>query len=342
MKKILLFVAITGIAWVSQAQDIYSTYKLSEYPVEFRHPNDFSVQHPAKMSYIISNGVTEFYLKGYKLSNRFNADSLRKMFETQIYNDPNILNLQMREIGRGALGVHPADRLVLEFVDKEKLYKVLAFMVYFHINQDYNAMLVFFDMPVTKGSSFEVNYDDYVINLGQTLKWSENIPYKNYTDESTGLSTEMPVFWQTKDVSADSTKGFLIDDERGRFWVDMKYTADSSTADKSALRERDALKLKPGKYESQKFKASAEKSAEKELIGQLTGLYQDDVNGLKRPTLFKRMYYKRVVDGKLVEYRITLETPEGAAEYYAPIHMKMLEKIKLPGTPYEVPKPPKK
>lgn len=342
MKKTLFFLFLACLAVTSQAQDIYATLKFTEYPIELRYPNDYQVQHPAKMSYIVTNGVTEMYIKGYKLSNRFTADSLQRMFEKDIYNDDNIVNLQMREKGRGSLGSIPADRLVLEFLDKDKLYKVLAFMVYFHINQEYNAILFFYDMPVVETNSYKVSYDDYLVNMGQTLKWSENIPYKTYTDTETGLSVEMPSFWRSQSVTQDSLQGFLIDDDRGRFWVEMKYTKDSSTADKAALKERDALKAKPGKYTDQKFKASSEKSATKEVIGQLTGLYQDDVNGLKRPTLFKRMYYKRVVDGKLVEYTITLESPEGAAEYYAPIHMRMLEKLKLPGVPYEVPKPPKK
>lgn len=334
MKKILFSLSLICAAAVSQAQDIYTTLKFTEYPIELRYPNDFKVQHPATMSYIITDGVSEFYIKGYKVSNRFSADSLRKMFEKEIYNDDNIVNLQMREIGRGSLGNLPADRLVMEFYDKEKLYKVTAFMVYFHINQDYNAMLFFFDMLSAKAES----YEGLMVNMGQTLKWSENIPYQPYTDAATGLSTEMPSFWRVRDISADSVQGFLIDDDQGRFTVQMKLTADSSSADKSALRERDAIKQKPGIYREQKFKASSEKSDTKELYGQLTGTYKEEVNGLLRPTLLKRVYYKRVVDGKLTEYTITLESPESAVAYYAPIHQKMLEKLKLPGVPYEVPK----
>lgn len=346
MKKVLFCLALTCITLISQAQDIYTTHKITEYPVEFRYPNDYRVTRPGQMSYIVTNGASEFYVKGYKLSNRFNADSLQRMFEKDIYNDENIVNLQMREKGRGMLGMLDADRLVMEFYDKERLYKVVAFMVYFHINHEYNAFLLFYDMPVSKNpnnmNTGQVNFDDYIINIGQTLKWSENIPYQTYADKNTGLSTEMPSFWRVINISSDSIVGFMIDDDRGHFSVQMKYTSDSTTADKSASRERDAIKLKPGKYADQKFKSSTEKTATKEIYGQLTGTYQDDVNGLKRPTLFKRMYYKRVVDGKLVEYTITLESPEGAAAYYAPLHMRILEKLTLPGTPYEVPKPPKK
>lgn len=345
MRKLLFLLVASFIALFSQAQDVYTTYKLTEYPVEFRHPNDYRIQHPGLMSYIVTNGASEFYIKGYKLSNRFNSDSLQLLFEKNIYNDENIVNLQMREKGRGQLGTLDADRLVMEFYDKERLYKVVAFMVYFHINHEFNSFLIFYDMPVSKNDNLntgQVNFDDYLVNIGQTLKWAENIPYQTYTDKATGLSTEMPSFWRATNISADSLQGFMIDDDRGRFSVQMKVTKDSTSADKSAIRERDALKAKPGKYADQKFKPSAEKSESKEVFGQLTGIYQDDINGLKRPTLFKRMYYKRIVDGKLIEYTITLETPEGAAAYYAPMHMRMLEKVKLPGTPYEVPKPPKK
>jgi len=337
MRKVLLFMAMAGAALVSQAQDIYTTLKFTEYPIELRYPNDYQVQHPAPMSYAVSNGVSEFYVKGYKVSNRFNADSLRTLFEKKIYNDDEIKNLQMREIGRGDLGPHSADRLVLEFNVEEKLYKVVAFMVYFHINQDYNAMLFFFDMGARNSES----YEGLLVNMGQTLKWSADIPYKNYTDAATGLSTELPTFWRTSEISADSSQGFLIDDDRGRFTVLMKTTGDSTSADKSAIRERDAIKLKPGIYKEQKFKPGIGKTADKETYGELAGTYKEEVNGLLRPTYFKRMYYKRVVDGKLIEFTITLESPESEVAYYAPIHQRILEKIKLPGVPYVVPEPVK-
>lgn len=333
MKKVLVFLGMF-ISLASQAQDIYTDLKFTEYPVELRYPNDYKVQHAGTMSYIISDGVSEFYVKGYKLSNRFNADSLQRLFEKEIYNDADIVNLQMREKGRGSLGNLPADRLVLEFYDKEKLYKVTAFMVYFHINHEYNAFLFFFDMLAAKADP----YEGLMVNMGQTLKWSDNIPYKNYNDPATGLSTELPVFWRITDVSADSLMGFSIDDDQSRFTVQMKYTADSSGADRAAVLERDAIKLKPGIYKEQKFKPGIGKTASKETYGELAGTYKEDVNGLLRPTLFKRMYYKRVVDGKLVEYIITMESPEAIVEYYAPIHQRMLAKIALPGTPYEVPK----
>lgn len=334
MKKALSVFCLLALAALAHAQDIYTDLKFTEYPVELRYPNDYKAQHAGPMSYVVSNGVSEFYIKGYKVSNRFNADSLQRMFETQIYNDDNIVNLQMREKGRGSLGNLPADRLVLEFYDKEKLYKVTAFMVYFHINQDYNAFLFFFDMLANKAEP----YEGLMVNMGQTLKWSDDIPYKNYSDPATGLSTELPVFWRVTDVSADSLMGFRIDDDQSRFTVQMQYTADSSAADKVALADRDAIKLKPGMYKEQKFKAGSGKTDAKEIYGELAGTYKEEVNGLLRPTLFKRMYYKRVVDGKLVLYTITLESPEEIVTYYAPIHQRMLAKIALPGVPYEAPK----
>ena len=334
MKKVLLSICVACMAVLAQAQDIYTTLKFTEYPLELRYPNDFKVLHPATMSYVVTDGVSEFYIKGYKLGNRFNADSLQRMFEKDIYNDPDIVNLQMREKGRGSLGTTPADRLVMEFFDKDKPYRVVAFMVYFHVNQDYNAFLLFFDMSSHNTES----YEGLMVNMGQTLKWSENIPYQAYTDKATGLGTEMPSFWRTTDISADSLQGFMIDDDQSRFTVQMKYTADSSSADKSALRERDAIKAKPGIYKEQKFKPGIGKSDSKETYGELAGTYKEEINGLLRPTFFKRLYYKRVVDGKLVEYIITLESPEAAVEFYAPIHQRILAKLQLPGVPYEVPK----
>lgn len=338
MKKALFILTLSFMALALQAQDIYADYKLKEYPIQFRYPNDYQVQRAANMSYIVSNGVSEFYIKGYKVSNRFSADSLERMFMQTIYNDPSIVNLQMREKGRGSLGELPADRLVLEFIDKEKIYKVTAFMVYFHVNHEYNAILFFFDMVADKA----ISYEGLMVNMGKTLRWSDSIPYKNYVDKSTALTAVLPVFWRTSDISADSLKGFMIDDDRGRLTVQMKYTADSSTADKSAFRERDAIKLKPGKYVDQKFKATAERTTNKEPYGMLSGVYQENVNGIMRATIFKRIYYKRVVEGKLVEYIFTLEWPEYASDYYTPIETKIYDAISLPGTGYEPPKPVKK
>lgn len=334
MKKVLFAFCLMASAAFAHAQDIYADLKFTEYPVELRYPNDYKVQHAGPMSYIVSDGVSEFYIKGYKVSNRFSADSLQRLFEKEIYNDADIVNLQMREKGRGSLGELPADRLVLEFYDKEKLYKVTAFMVYFHINHEYNAFLFFFDMLAAKAEP----YEGLMVNMGQTLKWSDNIPYKTYTDPATGLGTELPVFWRITDVSADSVAGFRIDDDQSRFTVQMKYTTDSTTTDKIAVAERDAIKLKPGIYKEQKFKPGIGKTEAKETYGELAGTYKEEVNGLLRPTLFKRTYYKRVVNGKIVEYTITLESPEAIVDYYAPIHQRMLTKIVLPGVPYEIPK----
>lgn len=334
MKKITLLLACVFGALGLKAQDIYTTFTLSEYPVEFRYLSDFQVKQAAPMSYVITNGVTEYYMKGYKLSNRYTADSLQRLFEKELYTDDEIVNLQMREKGRGSLGPHAADRLVLEFISGSRSYKVYAFMVYFHINHEYNAFLFFFDME----SKSSISYEGVLVNMGQTLKWSETLPYRAFKDEATGLETEMPVFWRSTDISTDTKKGFRIDDDRARFTVEMFNSKDSLTIDKAAIRERDEIKANPGMYKEQKFKASAEKTGAKELFGQLTGTYKEDVNGLMRPMLFKRMYYKRVVNGVMVEFHITLETPEGGAEFYAPIHLRMLEKIKLPGIPYEIPK----
>ncbi len=338
MKRKVLFVLSALVSLVIHAQDIYTGFSLQEYPVEFRHLQDYQVNRVGNMSYIITNGVTEFYLKGYNLGNRFNADSLQRLFEKDLYNDKDIVNLQMREKGRGALGAHPADRLVLEFYSGERLYKVIAFMVYFHINHEYNALLFFFDMD----SKSSISYEDVLINMGQTVKWAETIPFKPMRDEGTGMSFDMPVFWRVNTFSDGEKKGFLVDDGKARIRYQIMPVTDSTGADVSALYERDALKVNPGVFKESKFKAGKTKFPSKETGGVLTGTYKEDVNGLLRPTLFKRDYYRRILEGKLVEIQITAESPSADAAHYAPLHKRVLDSFTISGAIYLPPKKKRK
>jgi hypothetical protein len=338
IKRMILFAFSALASLVIYAQDIYTSFQLQEYPVEFRHLQDYRVNRVGNMSYIITNGVTEFYLKGYNLSNRFNADSLQRLFEKDLYNDKDIVNLQMREKGRGALGAHAADRLVLEFYSGERLYKVIAFMVYFHINHEYNSLLFFFDMD----SKSSISYEDVLINMGQTVKWAENIPFKTAQDEGTEMRFEMPVFWRVNAISEGDRKGFLIDDGKARIRYQIMPAADSSGAPVSALKERDALKVNPGTFKESKFKAGKTKLPAKETGGLLTGTYKEDVNGLLRPTLFNRDYYQRIMEGKLVEIQITAESPSADAAHYAPLQKRVLDSFAIPGTIYLPPKKKKK
>ncbi len=334
VKKGLLFGLITLASCVLKAQDVYTTFKLQEYPVEFRHLADYQVKRMERMSYIITNNVTEFYMKGYNMSNRFNADSLQRMFEKELYNEDDIVNLQMREKGRGSLGPNAADRLVMEFYSGERLFKVIAFMVYFHINHEYNALLFFFDMD----SKSSISYEGVLINMGQTVKWAENIPYRNVQDEGTGLSFEIPAFWRVNAFVEGGSTGFLADDGKARLRYLMKPSADSLGADRAALAERDAIRANPGMFKDQKFKAGKAKLPEKELGSILSGTYREDVNGLLRPTLFRRNYYKRLVDGKLTDIQITLESPIADAAHYAPLHKRVLDSVKIPGSLFTPPK----
>ncbi|MCG9912371.1 MAG: hypothetical protein MH137_13840 [Flavobacteriales bacterium] len=338
MKKVSGILLLLFVSLSAKSQDIYTPFRITEYPVEFKHLNDYSVNRVGEMSYIITNNITEFYLKGFNLSNKFNADSLQRMFEKDLYNDENIVNLQMREKGRGSLGGLDADRLVMEFVDDSRAYKVIAFMVYFHINHEYNALLFFFDMERKSSES----YEQVLVNMGQTLKWDENIPYKPYTDPETGISTELPVFWRTQPQNDAKSNGFLIDDGRARFTYEIKPSADSTAAGLAAKAELTKLKTNPGMYLNYKFKASTPKLPSKEVYGVLTGTYRENVNGLLRPTLFKRVYFKRVVNGVLSDITITLEAPQVAVTFYAPIHQRMYDKIVIPGSPYIAPKKKKK
>jgi hypothetical protein len=338
MKKSILFALSALISLGIHAQDIYTSFSLREYPVEFRHLQDYRVNRVDNMSYIITNGVTEFYLKGYNLGNRFNADSLQRLFQKELYNDKDIVNLQMREKGRGALGMHAADRLVLEFYSGERLYKVIAFMVYFHINHEYNALLFFFDMD----SKSSISYEDVLINMGQTVKWADNIPFKTAHDEGTGIRFEMPVFWRINAYAEGEKKGFSVDDGKARIRYQIMPAADSSGADVSVLKEKDALKTNPGIYKESKFKATKTKLPAKETGGLLTGTYKEDVNGLLRPTLFKRDYYRRIIEGKLVEIQVTAESPSADAAHYAPLQKRILDSCTIPGTIYLPPKKKKK
>lgn len=329
---VFLFMGVSGLF----AQDVYVPFAIKEYPIQFKHTTDFDVKRVGTFTYVVESPSTfsQFYIKGMKVSQGYTADSLQNFFMNKIYKDEDVINLQMRQKGRGTMGTYEADKLVLSFSADDKLYLSTIFMVYFYVNQEYNAILFYFEMGERAASSYEGLQE----NMIQTLEWLP-LTYTAYNDQKTQTSIEYPDFWKAEAVSENDTmSSYKAGDGRG--WISIQATTvkDSLEAKDVALNDFKALKTTPGEFTSHKLKASGDKWYSGEACGRWTGTYTETQGVYKRSLTLNRYYMKHIVGDKLVLYRIDLLCPEYNVDYYSPIFNKMAQSIKLPGNPYIAPK----
>lgn len=343
MKKRNLIVTVCALAlfftWVvspALAQDVYVPFAIKEYPVQFKHTNDFEVKRVGNFTYVVENPATfsQFYIKGMKVSQNYTADSLQSFFINKIYKDEDILNLQLREKGRGTMGNYEADKVVLSFAADDKLYLSTIYLVYFYVNQEYNAILFYFEMGERAASS----YTGLQENMIQTLEWLP-LSYVPYRDEKSSTSIDYPDFWRIDPLEENDTLlSYTAGDGRGSISIRAFTVKDSLEAKDIALNEFKTLKTSPGIYTSHKLKASGDKWYSGEACGRWTGTYTETAGNFKRSLTLNRYYIKHIVNDKLVLYRIDLLCPEYNVSYYSPIFNTMAQSIKLPGNAYIAPK----
>lgn len=318
------------------AQDVYVPYTIQEYPVQFKHTNDFEVKRVSPFTYVVENPATysQFYIKGMRVSQGYNADSLQDFFMHKVYGDEEIMNLQMREKGRGTMGDYEADKLVLSFAADDKLYLSTIFMVYFYINQDYNAILFYFEM----GERAAQSYEGLQENMIQTLQWLP-LTYTTYTDEKTATAIEYPDFWKIEALEGNDTLlAYRAGDGRGHISVRAFTVRDSLEARDIAVADYKALKTSPGEFGSARLKASGDKWYNEESCGRWTGTYTVTEGKYRQALTLNRYYLKHIVGDKLVLYRVDLLCPEYNVAYYSPVFSRMAQSIRLPGNPYIAPK----
>lgn len=337
MKKLgalILFGLFTTL--YSFAQDIYVPYVIKEYPIQFKVLQDHKVARVANFTYVVEEPSTysQFYIKGMKVSDTYSADSLQNYFINTVYKDEEIMNLQLREKGRGSLGEHEADRVVLSFLADDKLYLSTIFLVYFHINDEYNAILFYFEM----GEKNVISYEGVLINMAQTLEWLE-VPYIKFNNEDYQIQAELPEFWKSESELMNDTTYFIsLHDGRGRLNVTVREVKDSLDAKSIATMEHKALKTNPGIYVGHKLKASAGKWINDESVGRWIGSYNEVKGTYKRNMTLNRYYIKRIVGDKLFLYTVDLLCPSYNVDYYQPIFDRMGKSLSLPGNTFIAPK----
>lgn len=337
MKKIGLLLLATSFWSVSaMAQDIYESFVIKEYPVQFKKLQDYKASRVAPFTYIVEEPSTysQFYVKGMKVSETYSADSLQNYFINTVYKDEEIMNLQLREKGRGTLGNYEADRVVLSFVADDKIYLSTIFLVYFYINDEYNSILFYFEM----GERNVISYEGVQVNMAQTLEWLE-VPYVSQEASDYQIKAERPEFWKTATEQVnDSTFNFILKDGRGSLTVTARAVSDSLDAKTIAAEEFKLLKVNPGIYAGHKLKSSAGKWFTEESCGRWMGTYTETKDGYKRNMTLNRFYIKRLVQDKLVLYVVDLLCPSYNVDYYQPIFDRMGKSVSLPGNAFIAPK----
>ncbi len=336
MKRSGLFVLITlCFTMLVKAQDVYVPYVIQEYPVQFKYLQGHQITRVSPFTYVVEepNTFAQFYIKGMKVSETYSADSLQAYF-MKLYEGEDLVNLQLREKGRGSLGDYEADRLVLSFMADDKMYLTTVFLVYFHINDTYNSILFYFEMNERN----VISYEGVMVNMAQTLEWLE-LTYTPFVQEEYGVKAELPDFWKSHtETLNDSTYFISLHDGRGRMNITIMQVSDSCNASDIAKAAHKALKTEPGIYAGHKLKVSSDKWFSGEACGRWLGTYDVVKDGYKRNQTLNRYYIKRIVDNKLMLYTIDLLCPSYNVSYYQPIFDRMGKSIQIPGNPFIAPK----
>lgn len=337
MKKLgtLLFFGLF-FTHLSIAQDVYVPYAIKEFPIQFKKLQEYKVARVANFTYVVEEPSTysQFYIKGMKVSPTYSADSLQNYFVNTIYKDEEIMNLQLREKGRGTVGENEADRLVLSFLADDKLYVSTIFLVYFYINDEYNAVLFYFEM----GEKNVISYEGVLVNMAQTLEWL-TIPYVKFEEPLYQIKAELPEFWKSKSEALnDSTHFISLYDGRGSLDITIREVKDSLDAKTIAINEHKALKITPGIYTEHKLKASAGKWLSDEAVGRWMGTYVESKDGYKRNLTLNRFFIKRIVNEKMYVYVVDLLCPTYNIAYYQNLFDVIGKSISIPGNTFVAPK----
>ncbi len=327
MRSIFLFILIfVSIVITSYAQG-YVSYSLPNLPVEFDYPSDMTLEKTGKKSWVVydKNIGTEFNINLFNVSPRFNADSLRYMM-LKLYDDPEVKNIQINEVGSGTMGPHRAEKLVLSFIGpKDKQYVSTIYLVYFHINHEYNSLVFYFEI----GANNVISYAPIQEAMISSLRYKP-FNYKKTSYEKEGIQVEYPDFWSEMDV--DTGLGYLyIYDGRLKFFAGAIERMDSTALKTFAEGERDSWKKQATTFPNLKIKTQSIKSKNGEIQYINQGTFDQQVFSITRNISFKKYFIRRIVEGKTRDFLIYWEYPTSAEKYYAPVHDIMMESLKLPG-----------
>ncbi|MCZ2443677.1 MAG: hypothetical protein LC101_07885 [Flavobacteriales bacterium] len=305
-------------------------FSFPDLPVEMDYPDEFTMERTGKRSWVLydKNVGTEFNINLYKVSPRFNSDSLRYLM-LRIYEDPSIKNLQVSESGSGSMGPYRAEKLVLSFMtENDKRYLSTIYLVYFHLNQSINCLLFYFEI----GENNVISYAPVQEDMISSLRYKP-FKYKKYThDGDVRMSIDYPDFWSFSKMP-DTLHFLSIHDGRGEVRF-SRLLADSTSLSTRANWERDAWRKNTSAYPGIKIKTQSFKDKNGAVYYQNTGSYEVELfPGFKRVMDFKKFFIRRIDNTQKYDYEIIWVYPQQNEGYYTPVMDIMMESLNLPGQP---------
>jgi hypothetical protein len=323
---ILFIITLISIRFDAIAQKSNS-YIIPNLPVSFQFPLDYKIENTSKRSWIIYEEQvgTEFNVMLYKISHRFNADSLKKMM-LNMYDDPEIKNLQVNEIGSGSMGGHSAEKLTLSFMaQNDKRYVSTIYMVRFHINSTYNAFLFYFEM----GEKNVISYTTVQEAMITSLQYLPFV-YKTITSSNDSIQSLYPDFWNAQTLDTANSH-IIISDGRMNINIKSVLANDSISLDKTIIKTRDQIKINTSLYPNLKQKLTNEKLPSSEIVEIIEGSFDKDVSGYVRNMTYILHYFRRQNITNTIDYHIEFEFPTYAKEYYLPIIQKIVRETQFKG-----------
>jgi len=315
-----------------------STYEMKPFPATFSYLSDeFQIEDQGDNSYAATaRGGEVYYITMYKASARFNADSLRYVFEDLYRGQQGVANIQLNVKGPGKVGNLDGERVEISFDFDGGYYTATALLVRFHLNRKYNSVLLTYEMSARN----ERNESRYLAvkkgfdELGASFVYLP-VKYKRYTYDEEEVSMEYPDFW----FAGATDTCMLIDDGRCRITIKGYMAKDSTTSETYAKCERDKMKKSSALYPAFKGNITTEKYKGEELCTKFTGSYDYDEFGGRKTRYFNKYIIRRNLNGKMKDFHILFECPEMYREsYYAGKFEIMFNSLVLPGVAGEVKK----
>lgn len=296
-----------------QSSGLFAQQRLEPHYVQLNVPQEWQFQRTGQRSWVITDTKTEFNVILYKVHPAFNADSLRYL-ALDLYQDPNLQNVQAMEVNSGTLNGIPADRVVISFIYGDARYLSTLYLAHFHINHQYNSVLFYFEIG-------EGNAVSYVGIQDQLLSSLSYLPFEFGPRKGPGFSLDIAYHWLVKktEEDGDSVLAWFTD---GR--SDIKLYRSNITDSLSSATMADLAKDVAKKASNHKVAKEREKSGWKGL----------DIEGISITTDKKetqKWYYLMQQDSSLHAYVLEGAWPLAQRAFYASAWQKAWQSLSLEG-----------
>lgn len=312
--SLALKILLLTCPWLA-AQDVYLTYKVSQLPLEFKYEQSFPPKEVKKYTWIASDGQSEFYIKITRIGPLYNADSL-KVFLFSLYDDPQIKNLQVRELNEATLGGKKVFKCVVAFMARDKWYLSTALMVPMYLNARYNAVLFYFEMGELRAPSYAMIQEKMV----ETLRYTE-FPFTELAAGELPFSLCMPEVWDHR--PGPSPGSLLLTDDRAHLLFAPLAPQDTLPAGKLAEAEKEKLRAEP-RYAQSKIKSTTEKVG-KFTIGKVTLSFNESLGKSFIPISRYIWIVPLPRRFKAPGYRLEFTCPMELIPHYEPLLLRILK-----------------